>query len=70
MIYYSDKHAEKNSTIASKRLLDMAGVPYKQFVPKMKKIVIDFDSANQWWYNKRDIPKIGGYIFPLMIKDN
>lgn len=70
VIYYSDKHAEKNSTIASKRLLDMAGVPYKQFVPKMKKIVIDFDSANQWWYNKRDIPKIGGCIFPLMIKDN
>jgi len=46
VIYYSDKHAEKNSTIASKRLLDMAGVPYKQFVPKMKRIVIDFESAN------------------------
>ena len=25
VIYYSDKHAEKKSTIASKRLLDMAG---------------------------------------------
>jgi len=47
VIYYSDKHAEKNSTIASKRLLDMAGVPYKQFVPKMKRIVIDFESANK-----------------------
>ena len=25
VIYYSDKHALKNNTIASKRLLDMAG---------------------------------------------
>lgn len=45
VIYYSDKHALKNNTIASKRLLDMAGVPYTQFVPKMKKIVIDFASV-------------------------
>ena len=31
VIYYSDKHAEKKSTIASKRLLDMAGwVPFKR----------------------------------------
>ena len=43
IFYYSDKHADKKITIASKRLLDMAGVKYSQFVPKMKKIVIDFD---------------------------
>merc|ERR1712025_22793 len=46
VIYFSDKHKDKTSTIASKRLLDMAGVPYTQFVPKMKKIVIDFDSVD------------------------
>jgi len=46
VIYFSDKHKDKNSTIASKRLLDMAGVPYTQFIPKMKKIVIDFDSVD------------------------
>eukprot|EP00092_Neocalanus_flemingeri_P015415 GFUD01016683.1.p1 GENE.GFUD01016683.1~~GFUD01016683.1.p1 ORF type:complete len:198 (-),score=68.65 GFUD01016683.1:139-732(-) len=46
VIYFSDKHKDKNSTIASKRLLDMAGVPYTQFVPKMKRIVIDFDSVD------------------------
>jgi len=45
VIYYSDKHRGKTSTIASKRLLDMAGVPYTQFVPKMKRIVIDFEAA-------------------------
>lgn len=46
VIYFSDKHKDKNSTKASKRLLDMAGVPYTQFIPKMKKIVIDFDSVD------------------------
>ena len=46
VIYFSDKYKDKDSTIASKRLLDMAGVPYTQFVPRMKKIVIDFDSVD------------------------
>ena len=46
VIYLSDKHKNKNSTIASKRLLDMAGVKYTQFVPKMSKIEIDFDSIH------------------------
>jgi len=45
VIYFSDKHAEKSNTIASKKLLDMAGISYTQFVPKMKKIVIDFSSV-------------------------
>jgi len=45
VIYYSDKHKDKTSTVASKRLLDMAGVSYSQFRPKMKKIVIDFEEV-------------------------
>ena len=46
VIYLSDKHKEKTSTIASKRLLDMAGVTYTQFQPKMKKIEIDFEAIH------------------------
>ena len=45
VVYLSDKHAEKASTIASKRLLTLAGVSYTQFRPKMSKIVIDFTAV-------------------------
>ena len=47
VIYFSDKHSEKSSTVASKRMMDMAGVAYRQFVPRMKKIEIDFDIINK-----------------------
>lgn len=47
VVYYSDKHSHKPETLASKRMLDMAGVTYRQFIPKMNKLVIDFDSVNQ-----------------------
>ena len=47
VIYFSDKHKEKLSTVASKTMLDMAGVTYRQLVPKIKKkIEIDFDIIN------------------------
>ena len=46
VVYFSDKHAEKDSTRASKRLLDMVGIKYRQYVPKQKKIVIDFNVIN------------------------
>jgi dCMP deaminase len=46
VIYFSDKHADKPETIASKKLFDMAGVAYRQFIPTNKKIVIDFDVIN------------------------
>ena len=46
VIYFSDKHSDKSSTVASKRMMDMAGVTYTQFVPRMKKIEIDFDIIN------------------------
>ena len=44
VIFFSDKHKDKNSTIASKQLLYMAKVTYTKFIPKIKKIVIDFNS--------------------------
>lgn len=46
VIYLSDKHKDKPSTIASKRLFDMAKVEYQQFTPKMKKIEIDFEKIH------------------------
>jgi dCMP deaminase len=46
VVYFSDKHADKPETIASKKLLNLAGVVFRQFVPTNKKIVIDFDVIN------------------------
>merc|ERR1712098_931005 len=42
VVYYSDKHAGKASTMASKKLLSLAGVEVKQFKPRMERLVIDF----------------------------
>lgn len=47
VIYLSDKHADKPQTIASKKLLNAAGVTYRQYTPKHSKIVIDFDKINE-----------------------
>ena len=46
VIYLSDKHKQTDSTIASKKLLDMAGIPYTKFVPRMKKIEINFEEID------------------------
>ena len=46
VVYFSDKHANKDSTRASKRLLDLAQIKYRQYIPKQKKIVIDFNVIN------------------------
>lgn len=46
VVYLSDKHAEKPTTIASKRMFDAAGVIYRQFNPRHQKIVIDFAKIN------------------------
>jgi len=54
VIYMSDKHATKLSTLASKRLLDASGVKYRQFIPKNRKIVIDFDEIN--WNDQSQVP--------------
>uniref|UniRef100_A0A0E9VCT2 dCMP deaminase n=3 Tax=Anguilla TaxID=7935 RepID=A0A0E9VCT2_ANGAN len=46
VIYLSDKYHDKKEFTASRRLLDMAGILYKQFEPKRNKIVIDFNSID------------------------
>jgi len=46
VIYFSDKHADKKSTIGSKKLLDLSGVKYRQFIPRMKQLTIDFHQAD------------------------
>ncbi|XP_037088114.1 deoxycytidylate deaminase-like [Pollicipes pollicipes] len=46
VVYASDKHSHKSSTIASKRLLEMAGVECCQYVPPRRQVVIDFDVIN------------------------
>ncbi|KAJ8919588.1 hypothetical protein NQ315_002210 [Exocentrus adspersus] len=54
VVFMSDKHAHKIHTIASKRMLDAAGVKYRQFIPKNKQIVIDFTEIN--WNDMNQLP--------------
>lgn len=42
VVYLSDKHSHKPEVIASKKLLDAAGITYRQYIPSTRKIVIDF----------------------------
>lgn len=42
IVYMSDKYHNTNNMIASRRMLDMAGVLYRQLPPPKEKIVIDF----------------------------
>lgn len=42
IVYMSDKHAHKTETIASKRLLQAAGIKCTQFIPKQTRLIIDF----------------------------
>lgn len=46
VVFLSDKHGDRPHTIASKRMLDAAGIGYRQFIPRHKKIVIDFTKIN------------------------
>lgn len=54
VIYLSDKHAHKISTIASKRMFDAAKIKYWQYEPINKKIVIDFSEIN--WNDMTQLP--------------
>ncbi|KAF2884478.1 hypothetical protein ILUMI_21695 [Ignelater luminosus] len=54
IIYMSDKHAHKVTTIASKKMLDAAGVRYWQYIPKSEKLVIDFTKIN--WNDMSQLP--------------
>ncbi|XP_016336856.1 deoxycytidylate deaminase-like isoform X2 [Sinocyclocheilus anshuiensis] len=46
VIYLSDKYHDTPEMTASRRLLNLAGITYKQFKPKQGRIVIDFNSIN------------------------
>ena len=41
VIYYSDKYADTDSTIAAKRMLDMVGITYRQYQKEGKELVLD-----------------------------
>ncbi len=42
VLYLSDKYADTPATIASKRMMDAAGVKYTRIRPRMKEITLDF----------------------------
>ena len=42
VIYLSDKYADTLGTMASKRMLDAAGVKYTRLVPTLETITLDF----------------------------
>jgi len=46
VIFVSDKHHDRIPMIASRRLLDMAGIKYRQYTPKQQRIVIDFNAVD------------------------
>ena len=46
VVYFSDKYHNKPEMIASRRLLDLAGIQYFQHIPKQRKIEIDFSSID------------------------
>lgn len=54
IVYLSDKHSTKPSTIASKRMLDASGIKYWQYVPTKQKITIDFSEID--WNNMNQLP--------------
>ncbi len=46
VIYICDKYADTEPTKASKILFKLAGILYEQFIPKRKKIIIDFETLS------------------------
>jgi len=46
VLYVSDKHHDKPECTASRMMFDMAGVVYKQYIPKMKNLIVDFTAIN------------------------
>ena len=42
VLYLSDKYADSLATLASKRMMDSAGVKYTQLHPAMKTLTLDF----------------------------
>ncbi|TUH21924.1 Deoxycytidylate deaminase [Bagarius yarrelli] len=54
VVYLSDKYHSTPEMQASRRLLDLAQIPYRQFQPKRNKIVIDFDSITSSFQCERN----------------
>lgn len=54
VVYMSDKHASKNETVASKKMLEAAGIKVRQHIPKQNKVVIDFEGIN--WNSMSQVP--------------
>uniref|UniRef100_A0A3B1K873 Deoxycytidylate deaminase n=1 Tax=Astyanax mexicanus TaxID=7994 RepID=A0A3B1K873_ASTMX len=46
VIYLSDKYHDSPEMTASRRLLNLAGVQYRQFKPKRSRIVLDFSAID------------------------
>ena len=42
IVYLSDKHNETDANKASKKMLETAGIKFRQFTPKLKKLEINF----------------------------
>ena len=41
VIYYSDKYADTDSTIAAKKMFDLVRVKYRQYEKENKKLILD-----------------------------
>lgn len=54
VIYMSDKYHDTPEMTAARKMFDLTGIKYTKFVPKLKSIVIDFDSIN----NTRQKPPV------------
>ncbi len=46
VIYLNDKYSNTDATLASKRMLESAGVKLRRFYPECKKIVLDFEKGS------------------------
>jgi len=46
VVYLGDKYKHTPTMMASRRMLEMAGLAVRQFTPASSKLVIDFDSIN------------------------
>jgi len=45
VVFMSDKYSNENKFIASRRMLNMANVNLRQFIPKHSSITINFDAC-------------------------
>lgn len=46
VIYLSDKHAKLDSTRASKKMFEAAGIKLTEYKPQLQEIVLDFNADN------------------------